>query len=95
MELIELLDRLEAYELMEIIKEAISLLEQKDKQAPFEIGEYRLYLDKRSGRITKAINKRNAKNIFGANLEDVVSLDYIIEMYLADEIGNKQRKDKQ
>ena len=89
MELIDLLGRMEADELMEHAKEVLSLLEQKDKHAPFKVGEYRLYLDKKSGRVTRAINRRNAKNIFDTELDNVVSLDDIIQRYLAGEISKK------
>jgi hypothetical protein len=89
MKLIDLLGRMEADELMEHAKEVLSLLEQKDKHPPFKVGEYRLYLDKESKRITKAINRRNAKNILDAELDNVVSLDEIIKRYLADEVREK------
>jgi len=55
MELIELFGKLKVDELMELAKDVLSLLEQKDKQTPFKVGEYRLYLDKESNK--KAVCK--------------------------------------
>jgi hypothetical protein len=42
----------------------------------------RFYLNKLDGTITKAVNKKHAKNKFGVAEEDVVSFNHIADLYL-------------
>ena len=48
----------------------------------YDLKFYNFYLCKTSKSITKAVNKKHAKNIFGCELEEVISLNHIVNEYL-------------
>ena len=48
--------------------------------------KYYIDLESKEIRITKAVNKRNAKNIFSCDISNVKSLDYILKDYKENKI---------
>jgi hypothetical protein len=88
MELIEIISRLDNEEIREIINGLICMLEEhtvdvsRERSALDNLRHERYYLNKLNGDITKAVNKKHAKNKFGVNEDEVVSFNHIIDLYL-------------
>ena len=88
MEFIEVVARLENEEIADVIDGLIRMLESrtvnvsKERSAMNNLRYQRYYLNKLNGAITKAVNKKHAKNKFGVNEQDVVSFNYVADLYL-------------